>query len=199
MSKSGGRLTIKQKTLAERVASHGNIARAQREAQYSDYGTAHKTLKLPHVAAYLQSLQDSATDSAGINLNRIAGELSAIGLANMADYYDEKGLISIDRLTRDAAAAIQELQITETASGAKSYKIKLHPKLDGLDKLTKMLGGYEAHNAQRSAGNAGTAMPVRDLARCLSFLLRKAEHDKDQPAPVTIDNDTGAVVSDSPE
>ena len=177
------RITEMQLRLCQGVARHGNIARAQRDAGYSDYSTAHRMLKLPHVAAHLAQLIDSATDESAINLNRIAGELAAIGLANIADYYDVNGVIKLQDLSRDAAAAIQELTVSE--SGA--VKIKLHSKLTALENLTKMLGGYEAHNAQKQVG--ASTMPVRDLARRVAFMLRQA--DNLPPEPVTIEHDTG--------
>ena len=190
------KLTSKQQRLCEYTASHGNVARASREAEYADHNQGYKTLKLPHVAAYLRSLNESAASDNALNLTRIAGELGRIGLANIKDYYDADGCISLDRLSRDAAAAIAEFQVTKTTRGVVTTRIKLHGKLEALDKLAKMVGGYEAHNAQKAAGASGGVIPVRDLARRVAFMLRT--HAESEPVEaVVIENDTGLI--DPPE
>ena len=113
----------------------------------------------------------------------------------VVDYYGPDGIVDINKLSRDAAAAISELTVTSKGTGAdrtQSVRVKFHSKLTALEALTKMLGGYEAHNAQKAARSAGDDIPVRDIARRLAFMLRRAESEG-KPAPVTIDGDTGAV------
>jgi len=143
------------------------------------------------VKQYLATLQQGATDRTAVDMDSIGRELAAVGFANLLDYLDIHGNIDINKLSREAGAAISELVVTGQGDAAK-VRIKLHSKLDALDKLTKIVGGYGADNSQKQPENG--PVNVRKLARELAFLLSEADRSG-RPAPVTLDGELSAVSS----
>jgi phage terminase small subunit len=91
-------------------------------------------------AARLDELQAAAAEGAVATWREVLEELTRIGLANMADYVGKDDIpLSVQKLTRDQAAAIQEYTVEQYVEGngdnaktVKRIKIKLANKRDAL-------------------------------------------------------------------
>jgi phage terminase small subunit len=168
-------LKPRHETFCQRYALHGNQSLAARESGFADRSSGWRLLRKPAIAARVESLQQSALADAGISSARVVNELARLGFANMADYVDRRGNFTVNRLTRDQAAAVVEFTETTSATGVVTRRIKLADKLTALDKLGKHLGVFEADNLQQQA-SADVVNP-RDLARRMAFMLRDAANN----------------------
>jgi phage terminase small subunit len=123
-------------------------SKAAVSAGYSPNGaaqTANKLLKLPYVRAMLESFERKAVEKFELTAGRVLRELSLMGYANMQDFVQDGSFVGVDALTRDQAAAIQEL--TFDADGG--TKVKLANKREALELLGKHLKlfGADDHGA----------------------------------------------------
>ncbi len=102
-------------------------------------------------------------DQYEVSHQRVVRELALLSFSNVLDYVDEDGDIDVTRLTRDQAAAIQELSVKkrtvcrETPDGSvhelisRDANIKLSSKRQALEALGRHLGLF-----QNDAGPATT-------------------------------------------
>lgn len=110
-----------------------------------------KLLRNPLVQARIQQLMEERSKRTQIEADSVLQELAKIGFANMLDYIevqeDGTAYVNLSRLTRDQAAAIQEVtvDVIEDGSGddrvpVKRIKFKLADKIRPLELLGKHLG-----------------------------------------------------------
>ena len=106
------------------------------------YNEASKLAKLPKVAARIAELRAALAEQVGVTKADILQELKGIGFGNLADLveWSESGvtLNNSKELTPELTALVAE--VSETKHGV---KIKLHDKIDALDKMAKMTGAYD--------------------------------------------------------
>lgn len=96
--------------------------------------------------------QKKLADAVGVTAERVVAEYAKLGFANMADYITGEGAersIDLSALSRDQAAAIQEMTVEtvtdghgEDAERIKRTKFKLADKKGALDSLARHLGMF---------------------------------------------------------
>lgn len=103
---------------------------------------ASKLMKLPKVAARIQELRDAVQERALVTKVEILTELKRIGFGNLADVAEWNGrtvtLKNSETLSPELTSLVSE--VSETKQGV---KIKLHDKMDALDKMAKIVGAYK--------------------------------------------------------
>lgn len=117
----------------------------------------YELLRIPHIADAIAKAKADRAERTGITADAVVQELSKLGMANMLDYIEttEDGAARVDlsAITRDQAAAIQEVQVEIYVEGngdeAERVKFKLADKRGALDLLGKHLGIFEQDNRQR--------------------------------------------------
>lgn len=101
--------------------------------------TASRLLRNVNIVAEIERRKQEILDKEKLTTEKVLHELSLLGFANMADYYKEDGsLKEIHELTRDQAAAIQEVCFDK--KGRKTYK--LFSKPGSLELLGKNRGAF---------------------------------------------------------
>ena len=108
---------------------------------------ASKLMKLPKVAARIQELRDAVQERALVTKVDILTELQHIGFGNLADVAEWNGrtvtLKNSETLSPELTSLVAE--VSETKQGV---KIKLHDKLEALDKMAKIVGAYNEPERQ---------------------------------------------------
>lgn len=157
-------LTEKQATFCREYLVDLNASRAAERAGYTPSNArfqGSELLALPEVQSEIQRLMDERKERTRITADRVLQELARIAFG------DPRAVVSVDdggkvvitpsrMLSDDDAAMIAEVSETTTANGG-STKIKLHNKLDALEKLGKHLKLFT--DVQEVRGNV-TVMPA---------------------------------------
>lgn len=102
-----------------------------------------------NVAAYLAQRQRDIQRRTEVTQDKVVQELAAIAFADIADYvqvkaYDDLPIVEIiptEEVPRDKRAAIASIK-----QGNNGIEVKLHNKLDALDKLGRHLGMFKGDN-----------------------------------------------------
>lgn len=140
-------LTPDQAAFCESYAIDGNPDKAILATNYKSKGRfakqmIHDLMTNERCLQYIKALRDNAFLRADISLDDVVNEYKKVAFTNMADYVDfGPGGIIIkckESLTEAQQAGIMEITETETKLG-KTVTLKLHPKLNALDKLYKMM------------------------------------------------------------
>lgn len=119
----------------------------------SAHVTASRLLKNTKVLTLIEQARQKMRERTEISIEKLVTELARIGFANMEDFIriDGEGQPHIDLsdVSTDDMAAIQEITTETFMEGPEEMqrevrrtKIKLHPKLDALEKIAKHLGLY---------------------------------------------------------
>lgn len=151
------KLTDKQKRFIDEYLLDGNATAAALRAGYKTINpnnTGCEVMGYPHVKAELARRQAKLSQKLEITAERVLAEYAKIAFSNMADFITPVGKvrnIDLSKLTRDQAAAIQEISVDRPAGGgvkAGKIKIKLVDKKGALDSLGRHLGLF-AKDAQQ--------------------------------------------------
>ena len=147
------KLTHKQAMFVNEYLVDLNATQAAIRAGYSEH-TAHdigcENLKKPNVAAAIFVAMEERADRTGITADKVLSEISKLGFANMHDYMtvndDGYAYVNLSDLTREQAAAIQEMTVDSYYEGkgddareVKKVKFKLADKKGNLELLGKHL------------------------------------------------------------
>ena len=155
--------TAKQKTdlryeiFAREYVLDLNGTRAAIKAGYSEKGADVAAVRLlgnARVKMLIANLVEKRLKSLDLTADKVLGELSRIGFANMLDYVkpqpDGSAYVDLSKLTREQAAAIQEITVDEYAEGRgdavrniKRTRIKLSDKGTNLERLGRYLGMFK--------------------------------------------------------
>jgi phage terminase small subunit len=136
----------------EYVIDH-NATRAAIAAGYapkSAHVTGSRMLKKAKDSGLMAELEERAAKRAEIRKDDVLGELKLLGFANMLDYIkptqDGAAYVDLSRLTREQAAAIQEITVDQYTEGegekertVKKIRFKLADKHSSLVALGKHL------------------------------------------------------------
>ena len=141
-------LTAKQARFVEEYLVDLNASAAARRSGYSEK-TAEwigpQLLTKSHVQEYLQSAQRERSARTGITADRVIAEIAKVAFADprkvMSWGPGGVELKDSESLTDADAAIISEVSESSSQSGT-SVKVKLHSKLDALEKLAKHVGVY---------------------------------------------------------
>lgn len=150
-----GKLNPKQERFVAEYLLDLNATQASIRAGYSAK-TAHvqgpRLLGNVAVASEIAKRQVKLADKYEVSAERVIRELALIGFANMLDYVSVKGegaFVDLSTMTRDQAAAIQEVTAETLGSGGEDgpaivrTKIKLASKQAALESLGKHLGLFK--------------------------------------------------------
>lgn len=151
-------MTPKQLRFVEEYLIDLNATQAAVRAGYAEK-TAHVTgprlLANVRVADAIAKCQKTRSQRTQITADAVVAELAKLGFSNMLDYVtvqsDGLAYIDLSKLTREQAAAIQEMTVDEYVEGAgedarpvKKVKIKLADKKSSLELLGKHLGIFDS-------------------------------------------------------
>tara|TARA_R110000851_G_scaffold332934_2_gene510502 strand:+ start:2535 stop:3080 length:546 start_codon:yes stop_codon:yes gene_type:complete len=132
----------KYKRFADQFHSHGNKARAAREAGYSPAGAAQQAYKLmaiPEIVEYLAELDDLRMRRLEISGDRVLEEIAKIAFQDFTEIVnligDDLKVADFKRLSPEQRACIQSAKVDKDGN----VDIKLYDKLSALDKLGKHL------------------------------------------------------------
>ena len=102
-----------------------------------------------NVAAYLAERQKALQRRTEVTQERVIGELAAIAFADVADYVqiiNEDGFPMVQLTPTKDIPANKRAAIASIKQGNNGIEVKLHNKLDALDKLGRHLGLFKEHD-----------------------------------------------------
>lgn len=190
-------LTPKQARFCEEYMIHLNASHAAILAGYTRASAGemgYSLLQKPHVQQCLREMEAHRQKRTMITADRILCELANLGLANMLDYLtvedDGSVVTDLSRLTREKAAAIQEIQVVEYTTGTgseaklvKRTKIKLYDKKSPLEMIARHLGMFRDDGPDPAVLGGLDADKRRAARQALLTVLGDAA----KPTPATID------------
>ncbi len=142
-------MTPKQQRFVEEYLVDLNATQAAIRAGYSAKGATVRGSELlanRNVANAISAGQKSRSKRLEIDADRVVQEFAKVGFANAGDYFDwgPDGITvrSKDDLTPEQQAAVAEVSETTTEHGG-TIRVKLHNKLDALEKLGRHLGLFK--------------------------------------------------------
>ena len=189
-------LTIKQTRFAMTYIETANASEAYRRSYRASKMSPHsieveasRLLQDPEVTLRVRELQAEHRKRHDITIDRILRELSKIGFSNMLDYMKVEGpdaFVDLSTLTRDQAAAIQEVTVEdykdgrgENARDVRRVKVKLSDKRAALVDMGKHLGMFK--QLHEHSGKDGGPIKIEDrpmsnieAARRVAFALGRA-------------------------
>jgi len=197
------KLSPKQERFVNEYLVDLNATQAYKRAGYkatSDVVAASNAQKLLgnyKVAAAIQKAQQKRSHRTEITADAVLHELGRLGFANMMDYItvqpDGTAFVDLTRLTREQAAAIQEIQTEEVIEGTgdkarniRKVKLKLHNKEGALEKIGKHLGMFiEKHEVTGKDGGPIVITDPRDeLLRRMARLAAGGDAGEADPGDV---------------
>lgn len=190
-------LTPKQEAFAFAYLETGNASEAYRRAYDAEsmsteavHVEASRLLDHPRVALRIDGLKDAQRRRHALTIDRVLAEYAKIAFADAELMSRVTSQAALADLTPDERAAVAEVSETTTEHGG-SIRVKLHNKLDALEKIGRHLGVFEKDHAQagsaagKAAGEAVAAAAnasSRDIARAILDVLREAKvEDKTEP------------------
>ena len=102
-----------------------------------------------NVAAYLNERQRELQQRTEITQDKVVRELAAIAFADIADYVQVKdygGLSMVEITPTSEIPESKRAAIASIKQGNNGIEVKLHNKLDALDKLGRHLGMFKGDN-----------------------------------------------------
>jgi phage terminase small subunit len=156
--------------LSDPQANKKNAAVLAGYAESTANKMAANLLRRASVQSLLRKFSEYAEKRTGITRAHVLNELARLGFANMQDYIQVDGeriKIDLSAMTRNEAAAIQELTIEETAEGkgknrrpVTRTKLKLANKREALELLGRHLKLFE-----QDTQGPGVAVILVDIPR----------------------------------
>lgn len=135
------------------------VRRGARPSDVSARGAA--MLQLPRVQAAISERAKALCDKFELDQNRVLKEVANIAFSNMAHYLhltpDGDPYISLANCTYEQLAAISEVTVEDFTEGrgddsrnVRRIKLKLHKKLEGLEKVIKLLQMYAPERVEHT-------------------------------------------------
>jgi phage terminase small subunit len=188
------RMTDLQKAFAAHPLVTTNPRRAAIEVGYSEsYAEDHAHALRKQLSFAIIANQEEARKLSAISAARVQQELASMGFANILDYYDvcaETGEATpkqLNELTREQAAAVQEVEMLEIedADGTKRKvlgRIKLTDKRAALVELGKTIGLFNKFTIEDRRQNTLDLeqVPTEDLEKVERYLLNAARKTRDK-------------------
>jgi phage terminase small subunit len=165
-------MTPKQERFIEEYLIDLNATQAAIRAGYSEKTAAVigvENLKKPNIQQAIQNAIDKRSKRTKITQDMVLEEIAKLSFSNMLDYMtvasDGLAYVDLSKLTREQAAAIQEITIDEYTEGkgedardVKKVKVKLADKKGSLELLgrhLKMFTDKIAHEGTLNVSFAG--------------------------------------------
>lgn len=155
--KDGNNLTEKQEEFCFQYLIDFNATKAAIRAGYSKRTArqqGYENLKKPDIQRKISELKNERKEKYEITVEKTLREAAKIAYSNLREFLDfsgKEGLVSIEKLKKlhpDEFSCIQEIEKNPTLFGDK-LKIKLFPKMQGIDLLFDYLG------LKRNEGDSG--------------------------------------------
>lgn len=147
-------MTPKQARFVEEYLIDLNASAAARRAGYRPNRAdviGYENLLKPEIQSAIEAAQRERSARTGITADRVITEIAKVAFADPRKVmtWGPGGVVLRDsaELTDDEAATVSEVVETRTESGC-SVKIKLHSKLDALEKLARHVGVYSQETGQ---------------------------------------------------
>lgn len=151
------KLTSKQDLFVKEYLVDLNATQAAIRAGYSKRRASeigYQLLRKTTVAAAITEQQQKRAAKTDITAEKVLRELALLGFSNTLDYVevqpDGSAYVDLSALTREQAAAIQEITVDEYMEGhgdlarpVKKVKVKLADKKSSLELLGKHLGLFD--------------------------------------------------------
>lgn len=147
---------------------------------------ANAMLQKPHVKRAIAERARQLASKFEVEANSVVKEVAQIAFANMSNYLhitaDGDPYIDLSHCTFDQLAAIQEVTVEDYTEGrgddardVRRIKLKLHPKLEALEKLMKYLQMYapERIDVNVRTENVNINMTAQEAAELYAQSLRK--------------------------
>lgn len=189
------KFTDKQRKFAASPVVTTNPQKAAMDAGYSEsYAKGHATALREQLAPLIMQVQEAAQRITAISVAKVQTELAAMGFANIIDYFDIDDVSGamrpkqLNELTRDQAAAIQEVKLVDIVdedTGKTSFVIgylKLADKRANLVELGKTLGMFNKIiiDDKRESTLLMSDVPTGALEEAEGLLLAAAAEAKDK-------------------
>lgn len=169
-------LTPKQEKFATGVASGLTQAEAYRRAypnsrKWKDESVWERASRLAatvKVKSRIESLTQKAAAKNEITVERVLREIARLAFSDLRDVinWDQGGatLHPACELSDDAAAAISEISETTTPRGG-TLRVKLHNKVESLEKLARFLDLYAPNKLQLTGGDGEAPVRIEIVGR----------------------------------
>jgi hypothetical protein len=134
------------------------------------------------ITARLQELQEGHQKRHEVTVDRIVAELSTIAFASAGDFFDwgPNGVTVKDKrkLSPEQVAVVSEVSQTITEAGG-TIRVKLHSKVDALDKLARHFGMYKELRIHELAAKDADEKPadIVDLVRRMLWAVHEARKE----------------------
>lgn len=171
-------LTPKQNRFCEEYVVDFNGTQSVIRAGYSKKTAkeqASRLLTFANIQAKIKELTEAQSKRTEIRADQVMKELALIGFSNMLDYVEiENGVAYTDlsKLTREQAAAIQEI-VTEEGEAGRRVKIKLTDKIRALTKMGEHLGMFIERSEVGKPGEFSGNMPEDQALKTINDLKGK--------------------------
>ena len=119
-----------------------------------------------NVAAYLAQRQQELQQRTEITQDKVVQELAAIAFADIADYVqvkDHGGLPMVEITPRGDIPVSKRAAIASIKQGNNGIEVKLHNKLDALDKLGRHLGMFKDRQEEQDGQMEALLEAVREI------------------------------------
>jgi phage terminase small subunit len=178
------KLTLKQDAFVRAYLETANASEAYRRAYHVRKMGRHaldveagRLLRHPAIALRLEAEQAKIAQRHNLTVDRIIGELALIGFCNMLDYIatqtDGSVIVDLSALTRDQAAAIQNITVDTFMEGkdgkareVRRVKFKLRDKRAALVDLGRHLGMFRdtLENSQKLDASAAFVEMLKSIS-----------------------------------
>ena len=118
---------------------------------------ASRLLTQPRVINLITKLQEVTNDKLQLTRERVIEEMARVGLVDVRKLFNNGRLRDIESLDDDTAAAVSSVEVVTSTLGhgedveiEHTHKIKMHPKMQALDKLGQHFNIYEDHQKSGS-------------------------------------------------
>lgn len=171
-------LTPKQERFCEEYLVDLNATAAARRAGYSAQtagAIGGENLGKPEIASRIAELRKARSEKVQVDAERVLRELCLLGFSNMADFVrtqeDGSAYTDFSMLTREQAAAIQELTVEEYTEGrgeeakpVKRTKFKLADKKGALVEIGRHLGMFDDKLKLTGADGGPLTVVIKEYA-----------------------------------
>jgi phage terminase small subunit len=142
-----------------------------------------KLLRNAKVKNEILSFKQAMKEKTTVTLERLTEELAKVAFANIQDYLtDDHQIKDFTQIKRSKAAAISSIKttVTEGETWRKVTKeFKLHSKLDAIDKLLRIVGGYVT---AADIIDRFTQEQMEELSQKLLTYIKQDPHESERTA-----------------
>lgn len=138
-------MTEKVKIFCKEYIVDFNATQAAIRAGYSKKtagSIGQENLTKPEIQEEIKKLIEERSNRTEITADRVLQELAKIGFSDILDFVEVSSTgITFNEIPEDKGGVISEVSSSDTKYGT-NIKIKLHDKLNALDKIARHLGGF---------------------------------------------------------